>query len=219
MRWNLKFAFCPSGCFFLLPLELIDKLQNCHSSDIVLSASQALNVSDSLFHGELLKYCLGQFLIWSQFAETINSFLCLLFFFGTCLTTATLFLSFNRYFYQTWGQYLSVLKVIQNFALCYRATKISYLPWKFRILNWFLQRVEPIFWISFSFWQSRQFQPQNHPVLYSHQFAEMISPMLLNLCTHLDLWLWGWQSSFSRKELKVFFHLARMKNNSNIQGL
>lgn len=49
------------------------------------------------------------------------------FFFGTCLTTATLFLLFNVYFSQILRWYLSMLELIENFAVCYRGTKVSYL--------------------------------------------------------------------------------------------
>lgn len=224
MRWDLKFTFCPSSCFFLLPLELIDKLQNCHRGDIVLSTSLVLSVADSLLNGKLLKYCLGQFLIWTQFTETINSFFwslfCCCFFFGTCLTTATLFLSFNMYFYQILGWYLSVLEVIQNFSLCYIGTKASCLPWKFINLDWFLQMVGPIF-LTYLTKQTVSTPKPPSSVLSSvcgDNFPN-VTQLLLRHCRHLELWLWGGQSSFSGKDLNGFFHLARMKNNSNIQGL
>lgn len=141
------------------------KLQNWHSDDIVLSTFLVLSIPDSLLNEKLLKYCLGQFLIWFQFAETINSFFWSLFFFGTCLTTATLFLSFNMYFLSNMRLMPFCTKSNSEFSSCNRGTKVSYLPWKFIKFDWFLQMVEPIFLISFSFWQSSQFQPQNHSVL------------------------------------------------------
>lgn len=131
-----------------------------------------------------------------------------------------LFLSFNMYLYQTRGWYLSVLRVVQNFALCYRGTKVSYLSWNFIKLDWFLQKKNIKFLSHSDKVANLNPKTTQHCTLISlwKWFPNVTEPLPRHW-THLELWFWGCQSSFSGKELNGFFHLARMKNNSNIQGL